>query len=148
MAITGLPTANPLLPTAAPVQGPAALGKPGGAQAPGTAAEFKQALEKAATDRTTAPNGTAQISGVEKLKFSSHAVDRMRSRGIVFQPEEMQKIENAVAKAAAKGSKDSLILSGDNALIVSVKNKTIVTVVDKSAMKDNVFTNIDSTVVV
>jgi flagellar operon protein len=35
----------------------------------------------------------------------------------------------------------------DSALIVSVKNKTVVTVMDKTALKENVFTNIDSTIV-
>ena len=90
-----------------------------------------------------------QISGgAESLKFSAHAVDRMKSRGISFAPEVMKGIESAVSRAAAKGSKDTLVLTGDNALIVSVKNNTVVTVMDKNAMRDNVFTNIDSTVVV
>ena len=115
------------------------------------AAEFKKALERAATTRT--PGAPAQldkpadITGASALKFSNHAVERMRSRGINFGPDEMRRIEGAVSKAAAKGSKDSLILSGDNALIVSVKNNTVVTVMDRAAMKENVFTNIDSTVV-
>ncbi len=81
------------------------------------------------------------------LKFSAHAVDRMKSRGISFAPEVMKGIESAVSRAAAKGSKDTLVLTGDNALIVSVKNNTVVTVMDKNAMRDNVFTNIDSTVI-
>lgn len=84
----------------------------------------------------------------QTLKFSNHAIERMHSRGISIAPEQMRKIEGAVAKAAQKGAKDTLVLSGDNALIVSVKNNTVVTVVDRAAMKDNVFTNIDSTVVV
>lgn len=93
-----------------------------------------------------------QMGGVagaaESLKFSAHAVDRMKSRGISFAPDMMKGIESAVSRAAAKGSKDTLVLAGDNALIVSVKNNTVVTVMDKNAMRDNVFTNIDSTVVV
>jgi flagellar operon protein len=72
----------------------------------------------------------------------------MRSRGINFAPEQMKNIENAINKAASKGAKDTLVLAGDNALIVSVKNNTVVTVMDRAGMKDNVFTNIDSTVVV
>jgi flagellar operon protein len=111
-------------------------------------AEFKAALGQVVAGQTAKIAGPPVSSSTEALKFSNHAIERMRSRGIAFQPEEMQKIESAVARAAAKGSKDSLILSGDNALIVSVKNKTVVTVVDRAAMKDNVFTNIDSTVVV
>lgn len=81
------------------------------------------------------------------VKFSNHAIDRMVSRGIHFSPETMTRINQAVDKAAAKGSKDSLILMDDAALIVSVKNKTVVTVMDKAALKENVFTNIDSTIV-
>jgi flagellar operon protein len=81
------------------------------------------------------------------LKFSQHALDRMASRGIAFKPEDLLKLNDAVEKAAKKGSKESLVLMGDNALIVSIKNKTVVTAMDREAMKENVFTNIDSTVI-
>ena len=84
---------------------------------------------------------------MEPVKFSNHAVDRMMSRGIQFSPEDMNRLNEAVSRASAKGSKDSLILMNDSALIVSVKNKTVVTVMDKNALKENVFTNIDSTIV-
>lgn len=82
------------------------------------------------------------------LKFSNHAVERMRSRGVSFTPEQMTKLENAVQKAAQKGGRDSLVLMNDTAVIVSVKNNTVVTVVDKASLKENVFTNIDSTIVI
>lgn len=85
--------------------------------------------------------------GSDGVKFSNHAIDRMQSRGISFQPEDVRKLNEAVGKAAAKGSKDTLVLMNDAALIVSVKNKTVVTVMDKAALKENVFTNIDSTIV-
>ena len=97
----------------------------------------------------TAPKAPAAggLPGPGELKFSNHAVDRMVSRGIQFTPEDIGRINDAVAKAASKGSKDSLVLINDSALIVSVKNKTVVTVMDKASMKENVFTNIDSTIV-
>lgn len=124
-------------------KGPQGTGATGGL-------DFKQTLDQL----TSTGIGQAPIAqkpqgalGVGQLKFSNHAVERMHSRGISFGPDEMKGIENAVTKAAQKGSKDTLILSGDNALIVSVKNNTVVTVMDRAAMKDNVFTNIDSTVV-
>lgn len=129
----------------------------GAAAGPKEGAEFKRALEQIAAQMPSggmtgalparSPNANVATSGKE-LKFSNHAIERMRSRGIGFQPEEMTKISNAISKAAAKGAKDTLILSGDNALIVSVKNNTVVTVMDRAAMKENVFTNIDSTVVI
>lgn len=129
-----------------------------------TGAEFKKSLADSIAEATAAQGaasaapassslpatlaklGNAQAT--ESLKFSAHAVDRMKSRGISFAPDMMKGIESAVSRAAAKGSKDTLVLAGDNALIVSVKNNTVVTVMDKNAMRENVFTNIDSTVVV
>lgn len=95
-----------------------------------------------------APSSGAGLNGDSGLKFSNHAVERMRSRGVNFNAEQIKKLEGAVKKASEKGSRDSLVLMNDTALIVSVKNRTVVTVVDKASLKDNVFTNIDSTIVV
>lgn len=97
--------------------------------------------------QTHIPVGTPKVmpSG---LRFSNHAVERMQARGIRFQPDEMLKIESAIQKAASKGAKDTLLLSDKAALIVSVKDNTVVTVMDKANLKENVFTNIDSTVVI
>ena len=36
----------------------------------------------------------------------------------------------------------------DVALVVSIKNRTVITAVDKDHLKENVFTNIDSAVIV
>lgn len=83
----------------------------------------------------------------EGLRFSQHALERMTNRGISLRPEDLVKLNEAVERAASKGSKESLILMGDNALIVSVKNRTVITAMDREAMKENVFTNIDSTVI-
>lgn len=84
---------------------------------------------------------------LEPVKFSNHAVERMQTRGISFNKADLDRLNEAVSRAAAKGSKDTLVLMNDSALIVSVKNKTVVTVMDKTALKENVFTNIDSTIV-
>lgn len=89
----------------------------------------------------------AMAKAMDGVRFSNHAVERMRTRGISFSPEDLGRLSDAVDRAAAKGSKDSLILMNDSALIVSVKNKTVVTVMDQNALKENVFTNIDSTIV-
>lgn len=82
------------------------------------------------------------------LKFSNHAIDRMQARGVRFTPEELGRIESAVTKAEGKGAKNTLLLTDAAAMIVSIKDKTVVTVMDKTNLKENVFTNIDSTVVV
>lgn len=82
------------------------------------------------------------------LKFSNHASKRLEQRGIQFSTEQMTSLNQAIDKAAAKGSKDSLILMQNNvALIVNVPNRTVVTAMDGNSMKDNVFTQIDSAVI-
>jgi flagellar operon protein len=90
--------------------------------------------------------GAAPGSG--PLKFSAHAMSRIKDRSISMGGDLMARLEKAVDTAAQKGAKESLILSEDAAFIVSVKNKTVITVVDRNSMNGNVFTNIDSTVVI
>ena len=81
------------------------------------------------------------------LKFSKHAQKRLESRNINLTDTDVEKINRAVGNARKKGSRDSLVLLRDLALIVSVKNNTVVTAVNDNTEKDNVFTNIDSAVI-
>lgn len=112
----------------------------------GKGPSFRETLNQLSQSDIVQGRATA-VPANDTLKFSQHAVDRMRTRGIAFSQEDLGRISEAVTRAAAKGSKDSLILMKDSALIVSVKNKTVVTVMDQAALKENVFTNIDSTIV-
>ncbi|MGN7412243.1 TIGR02530 family flagellar biosynthesis protein [Paenibacillus sp. SAF-068] len=82
------------------------------------------------------------------LKLSNHAAKRLEQRGIELKTEQMEQIGSALDKAAAKGAKESLILMQDMAFIVNVKNRTVVTAMDSESMKDNVFTQIDSAVII
>ena len=59
----------------------------------------------------------------------------------------MKSINEGINKAEEKGSKESLILYKDTALVTSIKNRTIITAVDKESSKGNVFTNVDSVVI-
>ncbi|MBX2987649.1 MAG: hypothetical protein KF802_07105 [Bdellovibrionaceae bacterium] len=137
--INGLENLMPQTP-GAPPKAPAGIGP-----------SFRETLNQVSGPAgSTAPiavpqNGMAKAAG--GIKFSNHAIERMQTRGISFKPEDLQRLGDAVSRAAAKGSKDSLILMNESALIVSVKNNTVVTVMDKNALKENVFTNIDSTIV-
>jgi len=87
------------------------------------------------------------LSGVQ---FSQHALDRLQARNIKLGPVELTKLNTAVEKAAQKGAKESLVLMNNNnlALVVSVKNKTVITAMDGASIKDNIFTNIDSAVII
>jgi flagellar operon protein len=91
--------------------------------------------------QTTVNQGTA-------LKFSAHAKDRLSLRNINLSADDVSRMTDAVNKAAAKGAKQSLLVMNNLAFIVSVTNRTVITALDDSNMKENVFTNIDSAVIV
>ena len=82
------------------------------------------------------------------LKFSAHAKERLALRNIELSAEDLARIGDAVSKAAAKGARQSLLVMEDMAFIVSVTNRTVITALDGNSMKENVFTNIDSAVIV
>ena len=84
----------------------------------------------------------------KRVQFSAHAQGRLDVRQINLTSNDIDKIESAIDRASQKGATDSLLLMDDLAMIVSIKNRTVVTVVDSGRMKDNVFTNIDSAVIV
>jgi len=86
-----------------------------------------------------------ELAGV---KFSQHAIQRLSSRNIRLDRGDLAKISGAVDKAAQKGARDSLILMDNLALVVSVKNRTVITAMDGANIRENVFTNIDSAVIV
>ncbi len=88
-----------------------------------------------------------QLNKNTEVKFSKHAMDRLESRDIHMTDEQKQKLNESVDKAAAKNVRDSLIMMDDLAFVVNVRNKTVVTVVNKEEMKENVFTNIDGAVI-
>ncbi len=84
----------------------------------------------------------------DRLKLSGHAQTRLESRDIQLDSAAWERVMQGVERAAAKGAKESLVMVDDVALIVSVKNRTVITAVDQSKLKENVFTNIDSAVIV
>lgn len=62
-------------------------------------------------------------------------------------PESISKISDAVDAAAQKGAKDSLIVYRDIAMIVNVPSRTVVTAIEGKQMQSNVFTQIDSAII-
>jgi flagellar operon protein len=79
---------------------------------------------------------------------------RLQMRNITLSLDDLNKLRDAVDRAEAKGAREALVLMSrpsreqDLALVVSVKNRTVITAMDGDSLKDNVFTNIDSAVIV
>ncbi|OPX88934.1 TIGR02530 family flagellar biosynthesis protein [Pelotomaculum sp. PtaB.Bin117] len=84
----------------------------------------------------------------QEIKISAHAEKRLKERNIVLAQDDLERINTAVKQAESKGSRESLIIYGDLALITSVRNKTIVTAMEGGMTADHVFTNIDSAVII
>lgn len=82
------------------------------------------------------------------VKFSKHALTRLEQRNIKLDGSDLQKLTAAVDSASQKGVKDSLVLMGGLAFIVSVKDRTVVTAMPNDEAVSNVFTNIDGAVIV
>jgi len=96
--------------------------------------------------RPVAPPRGANVGGA--VQFSKHASARMESRGISLDEQDMQDLSGAVDNLSRRGAKESLVLMGDNAFIVGVPDRRVVTVMTRSEAAGNIFTQIDSTAVV
>jgi flagellar operon protein len=111
-------------------------GTPTGAQpAVGQELAFRQLLDE-------------QLRTSGGVKFSAHAVKRLESRGITLSQPDVAAVEEAVNRASAKGSRESLVLAPDYALVVNVPSRTVITAFDQQQLSENVVTNIDSAVFV
>lgn len=83
-----------------------------------------------------------------EVNFSKHANRRLYSRNINFSSEQLKRINQGIDEAKKKGIKESLVLIDDVALVVNIKNKTVVTAMEKSEQDNKVFTNIDGAVII
>src|SRR5690554_3593879 len=80
-----------------------------------------------------------KMSADTGLKFSKHAQARLGMRDISLSMDQRHRMSQAVDKAEKKGVRDSLILVDDMVFLVNIKNKTVVTAVNNSELKENVF---------
>jgi flagellar operon protein len=88
------------------------------------------------------------VQAKKDLKISAHAMDRLRERNITLTDSDISNLKSAVENIRSKGGREALILYNNVAYIASIKNNTIITAVDSNSLKENVFTNIDSAVIV
>lgn len=82
----------------------------------------------------------------QQVAFSKHAMERAEQRGIAVTPSLMDRLNESVEKAQAKGSKNILAFDAVQAFIINVPNYRVITTMSQDEMKENVFTNIDGAV--
>src|SRR3972149_316207 len=88
-----------------------------------------------------------ELADNRSLQFSRHASQRLFSRDISLDDEHLNRIADAVDRAAEKGSRETLILTDHVVLVVAVNNRTVVTAFDRDNLRDGVVTSIDSAVI-
>lgn len=84
----------------------------------------------------------------QQLQLSRHAEARIRSRALPWDAEMERRIGRGMDVAKEKGSRSALILADNVAVIANIADRTVVTAMDRSQLKEKVFTNIDSAVLV
>ena len=91
-----------------------------------------------------------QTSGTG-VQLSRHAQKRVDRRDLNLDPARMDRLESAITRAAEKGSKNSVVMLDDLAVVVDVRQRTIVTAMQRDTQteggRERVFTNIDSVVI-
>ena len=102
---------------------------------PASGASFDEALQ-------------AQLLGRSGVKLSAHAQKRLAERNVQLGADETARLGAAVDRIQAKGADKSLVLMDDLALVVSARNRVVITALDAASAKNGVFTGIDSAVIV
>lgn len=90
----------------------------------------------------------AEVLKQNSVKISAHAQKRLTERNVEFSANDQARLEAAVDRIDSKGADKSLVLMDNLALLVSAKNRVVITAVDSASAKDGVFTNIDSAVII
>ena len=88
-----------------------------------------------------------ELQKTEGLTISKHAKERLEQRGIRINASRWEQISEKVREAKEMGVKDSLVLLENAALIVSAKNETVITAMNRAEAATHIFTNINGTIV-
>ncbi len=90
----------------------------------------------------------AERDALPSVKLSAHAAQRIEQRDISLTRPERRALGQAIRKLAEKGSRDALLLRPDAAFVVNVPARTVVTAINQAELKDRIFTQIDSAMLV
>jgi flagellar operon protein len=104
---------------------------------------------RAATPRPSpdGPRFADELGRQVGFRFSAHAEQRLAARGVSFDSSQLTRLEGGIDAAAAKGSKEALVLVDQVAMVVAVQNRTVVTALPHDEAGPAVFTNIDAAVI-
>jgi len=82
-----------------------------------------------------------------ELRLSRHARKRVDRRELDLTPAQLGRLSEAVGRAAEKGARNSVVMLDDLAVVVDVRERTVVTAMQQRGEEGRVFTNVDSVVI-
>jgi flagellar operon protein len=115
-------------------------------QMPAHALQFPNTVKPKETQPKTSFHDV--LKEESKLKISKHASERIQERNIEINDALWQTIGEKVQEARQKGVTDSLVVLDQAALLVSAKNNTVVTAMDRAESTNRMFTNINGTILI
>jgi flagellar operon protein len=117
---------------------------------PLTIADAARPLSAPAANRLGAlPGGFADAlrQAGQEIRLSSHAQKRIDRRELDLDAPRLERLNTAISSAAQKGARQSVVMLDDLAVVVNIRDRTVVTAMNTEGGKQRVFTNIDSVVI-
>ena len=81
----------------------------------------------------------------EGIQLSRHAQKRVDRRDLALDDAQLGRLDSAISRAAEKGARNSIVMLDDLAVVVDIRQRTVVTAMQQEGGR--VFTNIDSVVI-
>lgn len=81
------------------------------------------------------------------LSFSKHATERIEQRKIDVTESVSSRLNEALVQAKDKGLKNVLVMIDSSAFIVNTLSNKVITAINNTELKENIFTNIDGAVI-
>jgi flagellar operon protein len=113
---------------------------------PNETSEFKSLLDTTLDQSAAGAQQEVALPAKKGIHLSTHALKRLQERNLTLDKEEYAKLQTALDRLKVKGGQDSLVITDKAAYILDVPKNMIVTAIDKGSISENVFTKIDSTI--
>lgn len=90
----------------------------------------------------------AELTNFPQLKMTKHAKSRIESRNIFIDNKKWLEIEQKITEAKEKGIKESVVITDEATLLVNAQTHTVITALNRSEAKDQIFSNINGTILI
>ncbi|GGC90340.1 hypothetical protein GCM10007216_21390 [Thalassobacillus devorans] len=103
-------------------------------------------VNKQQTSNTSSISFKDVLADARQVKLSKHAGERLQQRNIAISQAQWDRLSDKMQEAKQKGITDSLVLLPDAALLVSTKNNTVITAMNRNEASSKIFSNINGTI--